>query len=257
MRPPHLAIFSFAFLGFVACGGDSGGGDDPDGPPGGGDGPAADAAVDAPPAPPMITITGTAVQRGLGGTQPVAQAQIGGYRNSDEAAAIATTMTDAQGNFTLVVSTGGVALDGFIKATRTGFRDTYLYPAAPIAADTMAPVNMVTTGNYDTLSNLAQGNQQQGNGLIALVVVDGPTATSMPVAGATVSSTPASGAYRYNSGGFPNSQATATATDGVAYMFNAPPNVSVTVSATKAGMTFRSHALKARPDVLTTTLITP
>lgn len=252
MRHLPLALIYAGVLGLAACGGD--GSDTPDAARPGDD---AAVQVDGPPAPPMITITGTAVSRGLGGAQPVADALVGGYRNSDEATALATTMTDAQGNFTLVIDTRGEALDGFLKATKAGFKDTYLYPPAPIAADTTAPVNMVAENLYGTLSTLAQGNQQAGNGLIALVVVDGSSATSMPVAGATVSSEPAAGAYRYNMGGFPNSQAAATDADGVAYMFNVPPNVQVTVSATKAGSTFRTHPLKAWPDQLTTTLITP
>jgi hypothetical protein len=253
MRQLPLALLSFGLLGLAACGGDVKVNPDADRP-----GEDADVQIDGPPAPPMITITGQAVSRGIGGAQPVADAMIAGYRNRDETTPIsAPVMTDAQGNFTMVIDTRGEALDGFIKATKAGFKETYLYPAAPIAADTTAPVNMVSENLYGTLSTLAQGNQQAGNGLIALVVVDGASATSMPVAGATVSSMPASGAYRYNQGGFPNVNATATAADGVAYMFNAPPNVAITVSAMKAGSTFTSHRLKAWPDQLTTTLITP
>ncbi|HWU88577.1 MAG TPA: hypothetical protein VN253_14945 [Kofleriaceae bacterium] len=206
----------------------------------------------------MITVTGTAVSRGLTGTNPVAQALIGAYRDSDEATPIATTMTDAQGKFTLTVSTGGVALEGFIKATKTAFRDTYLYAPAPIAADTTAPVNMIATNDYDLLSTVAQGNQMPGNGLIALVVVSGTTATSTPITGATVSSNPAATVYRYSAAnGLPSSTATATGADGVAYMFNVRPNVPVTVGAMKTSTTFKSHGLKAWPDQLTTTLITP
>ena len=121
----------------------------------------------------------------------------------------------------------------------------------------MAPVNMIATGDYDVLSTIAQGNQLPGNGLIALVVVNGSAATSTPVAGATVSSNPAATVYRYNLNGLPNVNATSTAVDGVAYMFNVRPDVPVTVSAVKTGTTFKSHGLKAWPDQLTTTLVTP
>lgn len=252
----HLSILTSALLGLVACGGD--GSSSSDASVGDDDAAPADARVDAPPAPPMITITGTALSRGIGAPAPVADATIQAFRDSDEATPIGMTTTNAQGNFTLVVSTGGVALEGFIKATKATFKDTYLYPPAPIAADTTAPVNMIAANLYETLSTLAMGDQMAGNGLIALVVVDGASATSMPVAGATVSSNPAAGVYRYSgANGFPTPTAAATATDGLAYMFNVRPNVPVTVSAMKAGTTFKSHGMKAWPDQLTTTLITP
>ena len=105
---------------------------------------------------------------------------------------------------------------------------------------------MISQTNLNLLAALANTTQQAGNGLIALIVVDGATAQSMPVAGATVSSTPAAAAYRYDgTNALVSATATATGPDGVAYMFNVPPDVSVTVSATKTGSTFSSHSLKA------------
>jgi hypothetical protein len=251
------SLASTLLLGLVACGGDgkatpdsSGGGDDAS--------PPADARIDAPPAPPMITVTGTAFSRGTGPSTPVADAVIQLFRDTDESTPIGMTTTNAQGAFSITVSTGGVAVEGFLKATKATFKDTYLYPPGPIAADTTAPVNMIAANLWDTLSNVAQGDQMNGNGLIALVVVDGSAATSMAVAGATVSSNPAATAVRYSGAlGLPSPQPTATAADGLAYLFNVRPNVPITVSATKPGSTFKTHGLKAWPDNLTTTLITP
>ena len=51
-----------------------------------------------------------------------------------------------------------------------------------------ASIVMVSQGTFDSLSNLAQGNQQPGNGLIGLVVTDGTN----PIGGAMVTSLPAS-----------------------------------------------------------------
>lgn len=259
MQRLHLTFLaSTLLLGLAACGSD--GKSTPDSSGGGGDDapPPADARIDAPPAPPMITVTGTALSRGTSGSTPVADALIQIFRDTNESTPLAMTTTNAQGVFTLTVATGGVAVEGFLKATKATFKDTYLYPPGPIAADTTAPVNMIATSLWDTLSTLAMGNQMDGNGLIALIVVDGSAATSMPVAGATVSSNPAATAVRYSGAlGLPSPQPTATATDGLAYLFNVRPNVPVTVSATKAGSTFKSHGLKAWPDNLTTTLITP
>lgn len=223
--------------------------------------PPADARVDAQPAPPTITITGQAVTRNAQGAQPVANATIAGYRSSDDSTAIATTTTNAQGAFTLTIQTGGVALDGYLKATAAPpLLDCYLYPSAPIAADITAPINMVSESTVTLLFALAEVTKEAGKGMIAIQVVDGQSTTATPIAGASVSSVPASGAYRYNNPatGLPgNATITSTHTDGIAYMLNVRSDASVVVSAAKPGTTFKSHGLKARPDVLTTTLITP
>ncbi|MBA3818937.1 MAG: hypothetical protein H0X17_08600 [Deltaproteobacteria bacterium] len=240
-------------LGCFACGGDDGGNT------GGADASTdssgtIDASVDGPIAPAMITLSGTATSRTVQGAQPVADAVIAAYRNADEATPVAMTTTTASGAFTLMVPTGGVALDGFLKATKAGFVATYLYAPAPIAADTaMLPIIMLTTGTYGTVYVLAGVGEQANKGTIAVVVTD---AANMPVAGATVSSTPAA-TYKYNgANGLPSGSATATAADGVAYMMNAPLG-PVTVTAAKAGSTFAAHAVKAFDGALTTTLIVP
>jgi hypothetical protein len=129
-----------------------------------------------------------------------------------------------------------------------------LYPPAPISADfSGAAINMVTPSTFDLLANtLCRGNVTATDGTIAVEVIDSANAT---VGGATVASTPAAGKYCYNQGGLPNSAATATATDGVAYMLKVTGQA--TVSATKSGSTFTSHVVKARAGALTTTLIGP
>lgn len=204
----------------------------------------------------MITVSGTATARDMNGATPLAGVTIEGFRNSDEANAIAVTTTDAQGNFSLTIQTNGESLDGFLKAIKTGYLDTYLYPPYPLMMDYgMAPVIMVTQSTYDTLDTIAQGHQQPGNAFVALVVTDGAN----PVAGAMASSTPTASVTRYNAmvGAYvlPSSTATSTYTDGIAYLFNVPPG-QVTVNAT-GSMTFASHGLKAWPDVLTTSVIVP
>ncbi len=247
-----MRIRSLLLLGLFACGGDSGGG-------GGTDAATdtsatADAAVDGAPAPAMITLSGTATSRTTGGAQPVAGAVIAAYRNTDEATPLAMTTTGTNGTFTLSVPTGGVALDGFLKATKAGFVVTYLYAPKPITADmAMLPMNMLTTANYGNLYALTATGQQASKGTVALVVTD---AVTMPVAGATISSTPAA-TYKYNgSNGLPSSSATATAADGIGYMLNAAPG-AIAISATKTGSTFASHTVKVFDGALTTTLIVP
>lgn len=208
--------------------------------------------ADAPPAAQTVNISGTATSRDASGGSPLAGVTIGAYANTDESTPVAMATTDASGNYTLTITTNGTALDGYLKATISGYLDTYLYPPAPITADFAgASINMVTQNTFDLLSNtLCRANQTSSNGAIAVEVVDG---AGMTVQGATVASSPAASKYCYNSGGFPSANATATDTDGVAYMFNVTGEA--TVSAMKSGSTFKSHPVKARAGALTTTLI--
>jgi len=221
----------------AACGDDGGGG-----------------SADAPPnVPAMITVSGTATERGATGSTPLNGATIAAYRNSDPNTAVVSAMTDASGMYTLTISTNGVALDGYLKATYNGVLDTYLYPPRPLVADFAgASVFMVSANTLDLLSNLLCRNQQDlAKGVIAVLVSD---AADMPVAGAMVSSMPAAAKYCYNSGGNPSQNATMTDTDGIGYMLNVTAG-EVTVSASKSGSTFSSHKVNARANSLTTTII--
>lgn len=213
------------------------------------------ATADAPPsAPPMITVSGTATKREGTASNPAAGVTIEAFRNG-QSAAVAMTTTDASGNYTLTLVTGGVALDGYLKGTLTGFKDTYLYPPKPLAENfDMASINMLNQQTLDLLSDTFCRNKQDSTkGAVAVIVAD---ANRMAVAGAMVSSTPAAAKYCYNQGGFPNQNAVMTDTDGIAYMINLAPG-DVTVSATKSGTTFSSHAVNARAGALTTTVIQP
>jgi hypothetical protein len=202
--------------------------------------------------PAMITITGTAKSNSGTATTPLSGVTIAAYSNSDEATPVATATSDTAGNYTLTVTTGGHALDGYIKATIATYLDTYLYPPAPLAADfNGAALNIITMQTFNLVSTLCQANQTTAEGGIAVQVVDAAMAS---VGGATVSSTPAAAKYCYNaSNGFPAASATATNTDGLAYMFQVTGSASVTAS--KSGVTFGSHTVNARAGALTTTLI--
>ncbi len=243
---------AFCVLVFAAACGSSGGtpvgGDDDDTP-------TPDSQTQNP-TPGTIRISGQATETGFAGTSPVDGVAVAAFSKDNETTAAASGTTDGDGNYTLTVTFEGDAFDGYVKATKSGYMDLYQYPTGALAVDTSdASFNMITPGNKDQLVNIADGDQHAGKGLIGLLVAD---AAGNPVAGAMVSSTPASGAYRYMAGnGFPSSSATATASDGVAFMFDAPPGVEITVTATKAGMTFKAHTLKARADVFTSTAIQP
>jgi len=243
----------------AACG-SSGGSKNPDSSNGSGDGSQQqlDAAIDSPPAMQMITISGTVTEQTIGGPQALAGATVGAYRASNETTPVATATSDAMGNFTMTVNTGGVALDGFLKGTKATYTDTYLYSTGPIATDfTGVPVNMLKTSNFQLLFTLTGVGEVSGKGVIALEILDGPLGTGNPVAGATITTTQAAPAYKYDgTNGLPSSTATSTSPSGRAYAMNATPGAT-TVSATKTGTTFVSHSCKAFADSLTTTFVTP
>jgi hypothetical protein len=230
------------FLGLAACGSSSNNNTTPDAP----------TVV----VPPMIKISGIATGRSGTSTTPtpLSGVTVSAFKNSDDTTAIQTATSAADGSYSLEITTGGQALDGFVKATITGFLDTYLYAPAPLAADfASASINMVDSGIYDLLANtLCAGNQMTTNGVIALEVQDDSGNT---IAGATATTSPAPTGVCYDNNGFPNKTATVTASDGIAYIFNVTGEA--TVSASLTGMTFTSHQVNARAGALTTTIVAP
>jgi hypothetical protein len=248
MKAPALIVF------LVACGGGGGGmtGDDdpnvtPDAP---------EMVMDAPPSniPAMVMIRGKTTETGLSGESNVGQVALAVYKVTDEATPIAMGTSDAQGNYTLMAPTGGVPLEAFVKATKTGYLDVYLYPPAAWVADDMsAGINMMTASNRDLLDSFASGGQMANKGIVGLAVYD---SSGAPVAGAKFTSLPAAGATKYLGGsGLPDANATMTSAEGVGFLFNTEE--TVTVSASKSGMTFHPHVIKARPGTFTTTSIAP
>jgi hypothetical protein len=205
--------------------------------------------------PAMVVVSGEAEELGISGGTPVEGLLVEAFTNANDTTPITTAMTDAEGKYSISIPTNGVPLDGFIKATKAGLVDTYLYPPGVLEEDFAgASLKMVSANTFALLSGaLCDAAQVDTNGTIAMLVTD---AEEKAVAGATVSSTPASNKYCYNGdNGLPSRNATETFTDGVGYMFNVTGRT--TVSATKDGLTFPSHVVTARAGALTTTVIRP
>jgi hypothetical protein len=201
--------------------------------------------------PAMITISGQALQQDQSGETPVAGVAISAFASSNESAPLASTTTDASGNYTLMIATQGQPIDGYIKATMSGLVDTYVYPPVPMAKDqTNAVASMITTSNYNALVGFEGASAS--NGMIILVVLDSSAANT--IMGATVATSPTSGKVRYMDGNMQPFATASTNTDGLAFLFDVPPG-SVSVSANKSGMSFASHGIKARAGALTTTIV--
>ena len=210
--------------------------------------------MDAPPVVPgQFTISGKTTERGLGGETVVSGVRLAIYDGSNPTTPIKETMSNQAGEFSMTIMHTG-PLDGYMTATKMGYVDIHMWPEKPFEEnDTDANINMITPSNRDFLSSLSGGNQMAGMGLIGLAIIDNAGNT---VGGAMVSSTPAAGAYKYTgSNGLPSSTATSTSMDGVAFMFNVPPSGAITVTATKASMTFKSHPVKAPADKMVLTVV--
>jgi IPT/TIG domain-containing protein len=212
----------------------------------------ADAKVfmDAPPnVSQMITIGGTALNSTNTSTTPIAGATVKLLKISDDSV-LGMATSGADGKYSFTVMTNGAVVDAYITATASGYQAAAAFPATPFQVDTTsADSNMVTTGNYSALTGFS--GQHSGKGFAVVEILD---AASMPVQGAVASSTPAGGSYKYMSGGIPIGT-DSTDTDGTAFYVDLPPGM-VTISATKTGAVFKSHAIKALPDTFTSTVIT-
>ncbi|HEV7559015.1 MAG TPA: hypothetical protein VGO00_26260, partial [Kofleriaceae bacterium] len=183
---------------------------------------------------------------------PTAGIKIEFYRVSDATTPVGTATSGADGKFSFSIPTNGEVVNGYLKATISGYVDNYMYSTSPLFADYSADANMVTTGAFAGLGFVT--GQMQNLGFVAAVVLDGSDAA---VAGAAVSSTPSTGTtYMYsNSSGIP-ANGSGTNTDGQAYFINLPAG-DVEITATKAGVTFHAHTVQGHPGALTTTTITP
>ncbi len=201
-------------------------------------------------APATITVFGQIKKNALSPTA-LGGAHVSAFRSGDTTTLAAAT-SDTPGFYTLSITTGGTPVNGYLRVTDTAHITTYAYPAVPLASDATENVLMITISEFSFLAAAAGVTPVAGDGFIGLIVKD---CAGTPLAGATVSSTPA-GTVRYNAGGGPSSSATSTASDGIAYIANFTAG-NVTVQANASGHTLRQHVVNARADVITLTEIQP
>jgi hypothetical protein len=203
-------------------------------------------------APATITVSGQTKANALAPTALAGAVVVASRTGTDT---LAADTSDTPGFYSLSIPTGGTPVDGFIRVTKSSYLPTYAYPSRPLAAPlTNNNVLAITSIEFGILGTAVDESQTAGNGFIGVVVKD---CDGTPLAGATVQTNPAgANAVHYNAAGAPSSTATATAADGVAYLFNVPAG-NVTVMATAGGHTLRQHVVNARADVITLTEIQP
>ncbi|MFN0247505.1 MAG: hypothetical protein ACKV2T_11515 [Kofleriaceae bacterium] len=166
--------------------------------------------------------------------------------------------TDATGNFTTpALATNGVALDGYLKATKAQQWDTYLYPHAALAKSLNgAPVLIVNQGLVNLIGMFVDA-QELGNGILGVAITDCSTTTT-GVSGATISVTAggvAVGDPAFDVGALAGDQAA-----GVYLITNVPPGeVIVTATYNQGGTnyTFLANNVTIYANALTTAQVRP
>lgn len=258
MESLRAALLPFALASLAACGGGGGGPPDavivlPDAPP--------DARpIDAPAgpnydfsclgqpfpttAPATITAAGTVQEITMQGFAPVDAATVATFEVG-MTAAVDTVTSDANGAFTTgSLATGGAPFDGYLHGAKDDamnpFRDTFVFPPAPLAADApVVPILMLRDATFDLIAMFAAGVSQDdaANGALMLLVTD---CASTPMSGATPIVTQGG-----NSVGtvYALSNLNPMAT-GLYFVYNVPAG-DADVSARYMGTTFPSHRVIA------------
>lgn len=194
-------------------------------------------------APASITLTGT-ISANVTSPAPLAGAAVVGFRTGS-ATKLDSATTDANGNFSLTLATGGTPVDGYVRVAKSGYIDTYGYPPAPLAASGSQSALVITTSERNLVTGALGVTQTAGNGFMAVVVADCDGAA---VTGATLSAKQGASSV--------GDVHAAPGTAGAFYVFNIPPGETV-AGATVGSNTLRSHTITVRADVLTLTGVTP
>jgi hypothetical protein len=208
-----------------------------------------------------LVITGKAFEPGIPGfttDTPIDGASIEGFARGDETTALVTASSNASGDFSANLTSGGAPVDAYLRSTAATYWTTYLYPSTPVFSN-LSGVTVVMTNDTQTglLFNVIGVSQEQNLGWISMIVLD---CDGQPIEGAVVTSTPAAGNTAYSdNNGVPSLTRTATRADGLAMLFNVPVG-TLQLSATVDGMMLRSHSVVVSPiseKKMITTAIVP
>ena len=207
----------------------------------------------------QVTLSGVVSEGSLNGLNPLSGATVDACIGNCLGAAnkLGTATSDAQGAFTLgPITTGGTAIDGYLKMTNAGDRPAITYPHAAIAADaagvpvlTFQPLivsvalPMVgctqddsTNGMLAVVVNDCMGTRiTDGTGLAIAVKQGGNTVGDQPIDAGNLSPMAA----------------------GVYLICNVPENATTNVSATYNGMDFLAHDIGVTKGTIVETEVRP
>lgn len=136
-------------------------------------------------APDPLSVAGTVLAMTNGSLVPVPAVELQVFRDG-QPVVLGTTTTDAAGVFSIgSVASGGHPLRAYLKATKLGFRTTFLYPPFPMSASaTAVPLPTITDAAFATLaSSFGVAQDDRKNGVLLVAVAD---CKGNPVAGATL-----------------------------------------------------------------------
>lgn len=163
------------------------------------------------------------------------------------------TQSARDGRFTLTIANPSMTpLDGYLRARAESYLDTYVYPPAPLAEDPPeAPLMFVTADTLDQLAFTSGVALDPDLGFLGVLVQD---CAGVPVAGAVVT---APGPVVYVApNNFPDTAATVTGANGLAYVFDVPVG-EIEVGAAVGDTALRAHTVTARGNAVTTTAVAP
>jgi hypothetical protein len=169
-------------------------------------------------APAQIMISGQALDLGTG--VPAAGTAVAGML--DTGAAVFTRTTDASGNFSALLDTGGKALAGYVVTTAGSYAPAYFYPAHPFDRDSVTPLPVLTAMELTQVGNPANTSLAQ------LILGDCP---GMGLEACTLAIVPTPQRIEYSRNGTPDTTATATDATGYVLVYGLVPGM-VTFQAT-------------------------
>jgi hypothetical protein len=202
-------------------------------------------------APDPVTISGTVDAVTATGNVATGSITVDAFLANDQTPR-STTKSDAQGAFSMSVTTNSVANSGYLRASGSGTVTTYNYPATPVYQNlTGTTVAIVTADEEKALADAAGISQNAGDSLLSIQVVD---CAGVPLAGVIITSP--SGAVFYTQHGAPTAAATATDASGLVYVFNVPPG-DVIVNGVYDANVLRSHTVGVFSGSPTFTVLQP
>lgn len=220
---------------------------------------ALDCAGDALPttvANPPIVIAGPIQEATLNGVGTLAAStHVSANNYSDDTVIVEDDFTG--GTFTVTDPNASTTpLNAYVKATVSGYLDTYIFPGAPIAESIPnAPLIMLSDSIFGLIGLLTGITTIQGTGTLTAAVLD---CNNDPISGAVVTITPNVGTIKYadamglpGSADFPSTQGA-----GVVYIFNVPPG-EYTISSSVGGTDLRDNTVKSFADSISTIQVIP